>query len=203
AAFAIGWLWFVRDVVLYGSPFWPHVSVPWGASKPRFFDLVGERFIDRPVATLRHRVDVYLGRTAGGLLLLGAGVLSPLAATRLAGSRVDGAQRRALLGMASVVAVALLAWAAAPVTGLPRATGLARPGYLAESALRYLLPAMLTAIVAVALAARVAGRAATAATVVLSAAVIWNVVELAQLGPPYTPSLLVLAAGVAFGLAVL
>src|SRR5207237_1016604 len=120
AAFAIGWLWFVRDIVLYGSPFWPHVSVPWGASKPRFFDLVGRRFIDRPVAPLR-----------------------------------------------------------------------------------YLLPAMLTAVVAVALAARVAGRAGTAATVVLSAAVIWNVVELAQLGPPYTPSLLVLAAGIASGLAVL
>jgi hypothetical protein len=33
--------------------------------------------------------------------------------------------------------------------------------------------------------------------------VAWNIVELAQLGPPYTPSLLVIAAGASFGLAVL
>jgi hypothetical protein len=203
AALAVGWLWFVRDIVLYGSPFWPHLAAPWGASKPRFFELVGERFIDRPEATLRHRVDIYLARTAGGLLLVGAALLVPLAATRLAGTRVSRAQRRALVGVAVVLAVALLAWAAAPVTGLPRATGLARPGYLAESGLRYLLPALLVAIVGVALAARVGGRAATAATVALTAAVVWNVVELAQLGPPYTPSLLVLAAGAVFGLGVL
>jgi hypothetical protein len=39
--------------------------------------------------------------------------------------------------------------------------------------------------------------------VALAAAVTWNVLELAQLGPPYTPSLLVIAAGAAFGLGVL
>jgi len=132
-----------------------------------------------------------------------AGLLAPLAATRLAAVRVTPAQRRALIGAAAVLAVAVLAWASAPVTGLPRATGLARPGFLAESGLRYALPALLTAIVAVALAARSGGRAATAATVALAAAVTWNVLELAQLGPPYTPSLLVIAAGAAFGLGVL
>jgi hypothetical protein len=203
AAVAVGWLWFVRDIVLYGSPFWPHLAVPWGASKPRFFSLVGERFIDRPQATIHGHLDIYLGRTAGGLLLVAAAPLLALAATRLAGGRVTRTQRRALVGAAAVVALAVLAWAAAPVTGLPRATGLARPGYLADSGLRYLLPALLAAIAAVALAARVGGRVATAATVALAAAVAWNVVELAQLGPPYTPSLLVLAAGAAFGLAVL
>jgi len=51
AALAVGGLWFVRDIALYGSPFWPHLSVPWGESKPRFFELVGERFIARPAAT--------------------------------------------------------------------------------------------------------------------------------------------------------
>jgi len=132
-----------------------------------------------------------------------AGLIAPLAATRLAGVRVTRAQRRALLGAAAVLGLAVLAWASAPVTGLPRATGLARPGFLAESGLRYALPALLTAIVAVALAARSGGRAATAATAVLAAAVAWNVVELAQLGPPFTPSLLVILAGAAFGLAVL
>jgi hypothetical protein len=132
-----------------------------------------------------------------------AGLLAPLAATRLAGVRVTRAQRRALLGAAAVVALAVLAWAWAPVTGLPRAPGLQRPGFLAESGLRYALPALLTAIVAVALAARSGGRAATGVTAVLALAVAWNVIELAQLGPPYTPSLLVIAAGAAFGLAVL
>jgi hypothetical protein len=203
AALAVGGLWFVRDAVLYGSPFWPHVSVPWGEPRPRFFQLVGERFIARPAATLAGRVDVYFGRAAGGLLLIVAGLLAPLAATRLAGVRVTRAQRRALLGAAAVVALAVLAWASAPVTGLPRAPGLQRPGFLAESGLRYALPALLTAIVAVALAARSGGRAATGVTVVLALAVAWNVVELVQLGPPYTPSLLVIAAGAAFGLAVL
>jgi hypothetical protein len=203
AALAVGGLWFVRDAVLYGSPFWPHVSVPWGEPRPRFFQLVGERFIDRPAATLAGRVDVYFGRAAGGLLLIVAGLLAPLAATRLAGVRVTRAQRRALLGAAAVVALAVLAWASAPVTGLPRAPGLQRPGFLAESGLRYALPALLTAIVAVALAARSGGRAATGVTVVLALAAAWNVVELVQLGPPYTPSLLVIAAGAAFGLAVL
>ena len=85
AALAVGWLWFVRDIVLYGSPLWPHVSVPWGEPKPRFFKLVAERFIERPAATLHGRVDLYLGRVAGGLLLVVAGLLAPLAGTRSAG----------------------------------------------------------------------------------------------------------------------
>jgi hypothetical protein len=203
AALAIGGLWFVRDIVLYGSPFWPHVSAPGGEPKPRFFQLVGERFIARPAATLHGRVDVYLARMGGGLLLVVAGLLAPLAGSRLAGVPVAPAQRRALFGAAAVLALAVLAWAAAPVTGLPRTGGLDRPGFLAESGLRYALPALLTAIVAVALAARSGGRAATAATAVLAAAVAWNLIELAQLGPPFTPSLLVVAAGAAFGLAVL
>ena len=203
AALAVGWLWFVRDIVLYGSPLWPHVSVPWGEPKPRFFKLVAERFIERPAATLHGRVDVYLGRVAGGLLLVVAGLLAPLAGTRLAGVPVSKSQRRTLVAVAGLLALAVLAWASAPVTGLPRAHGLARPGYLAESGLRYALPALLTAVVAVALAARSGGRAAGAATVVLAAATLWNVVELAQLGPPYTPSLLVIAAGATFGLALL
>ena len=37
----------------------------------------------------------------------------------------------------------------------------------------------------------------------LAAALAWNLIELAQLGPPFTPSLLVVAAGAAFGLLVL
>jgi hypothetical protein len=203
AALAVGWLWLVRDLLLYGTPLWPHLTVPWGEPKPRFFALVGERFIDRPAATLHGRVDVYLGRVAGGLVVVVAGLLAPLAGTRLAGVAVARSQRRALLGAAALVALAVLAWTVAPVTGLPRASGLARPGYLAESGLRYALPALLTAIVAVALASRSGGRAATAATVALGAALLWNVVELAQLGPPYTPSLLVLVAGLLFGVAVL
>ena len=99
-----------------------------GEPKPRFFDLVGERFINRPAATLAGRGDVYVGRTAGGLLLIVAGLLAPLAATRLAGVRVTRAQRRALLGAAAVVALAVLAWASAPVTGVPRAPASRGPG---------------------------------------------------------------------------
>lgn len=202
-ALAAGGLWFVRDILLYGSPFWPHVSVPWGAARPRLFRIFGERFIERPAATLDGRLDVYLGRTAGGLVLLAGALVLPLLALRLAGRPLSRPLRRGLPVAALVAGLALLAWASAPVTGVPRAPGYSHIATLAVSGLRYLLPAFLVAVVAVALAARAGGRAETAALAVLGAAVVWNVVELAQLGPPYTPSLLVLGAGALFGLGAL
>ena len=198
-AVAVGGIWFVRGVILYGSPLWPHVSLPWGEPRPRFFELVDQSFIGRPAATLHGRVDTYLARLGGGLALVLGALLAPLAATRLANLRPSPGQRRALLTAAVVAVLAVVAWLLAPVTGLPRARGLARPGDLAVSGLRYLLPALLAAIVAIAVAARGPRRAAIAAEGVLALATGLNLGALADLGPPFTPSLLVLAAGIAFG----
>jgi hypothetical protein len=107
-----------------------------------------------------------------------------------------------VLVAAAIAALALAAWLVAPVTGLPRARGLERPGDLAVSGLRYMLPALLAAIVAVAIASRGSPRAATAAGAVLAGAAGANIGVLTGLGPPFTPSLVVLAAGAAFGLAL-
>ena len=200
AAAAVGGIWFIRAVILYGSPLWPHLALPWGEPQPPFFSLIDQSFIGRPAATLRGREDVYFQRLAGGLVLVLGAVLAPAAATRLAGVRPSPAQRRAVLAAGAVATLAIAAWLLAPVTGLPRARGLERPGDLAVSGLRYMLPALLAAIVAVALAARTSGRTAFAAGAVFGAATGLNIGALADLGPPYTPSLLVLVAGAAFGL---
>jgi hypothetical protein len=202
-AVAVGGLWFIRGVILYGSPLWPHVALPWGEPRPHFFTLVDQSFIGRPAATLHGRGDVYVARLAGALVLIVGVLLAPLAATRLAGGRPSSGQRRVVLGAVAVAALALAAWLAAPVTGLARAPGLARPGDLAVSGLRYMLPALLTAIVAIAVAGRVSPRATTAAGAVLGVAVGTNVAALTGLGPPFTPSLAVLGAGVGCGLALL
>lgn len=202
-ALAVGGIWFIRSVVLYGSPLWPHVALPWGEPRPHFFGLVDQSFIGRPEATLHGRGGVYATRLAGGLVLIVGALLAPLAATRLAGVPPSRGQRLAVLGAAAAAALALLAWLLAPVTGLPRAPGLARPGDLAVSGLRYLLPALLTMIVAVAVAARGSRRATTAVGVLLGAAVGANVGALTDLGPPFTPSPAVLAAGVGLGLVAL
>lgn len=202
-AVAVGGIWFIRDVVLYGSPLWPHVALPWGEPRPHFFALVDQPFIGRPAATLHGRGDVYAARLAGGLVLILATLLAPLAATRLAGGRLSRGQRSAVLVAAGAAVLALAAWLVAPVTGLARTHGLTRPGELAFSGLRYMLPALLAAIVAIALAARGSHRMTTAAGVVLGGAVGANLGALTGLGPPFTPSLVVLAAGVGFGLGLL
>ncbi len=202
-AIAVGGIWFIRGVVLYGSPLWPHLALPWGEPRPHFFTLIDQPFIGRPAATLHGRGDVYAARLAGGLVLILATLLAPLAATRLAGVRLSHGQRRAVLVAAAAAVLALVAWLVAPVTGLPRAQGLTRPGDLAVSGLRYMLPALLAAIAAIGVAARSSRRMTTAAGAVLGGAVGANLGALTSLGPPFTPSLVVLAAGAGFGLALL
>lgn len=112
-ALAVGGVWYVRDLVDHGSPFWPVLAAPWGDPVPHWIELVHSSFLDRPGATIDRLGASYLNRFGGGLLLLAAGVLAPLA----------GARRRTLVaGIATALGV--LIWMGSPLTGVPVAPGL-------------------------------------------------------------------------------
>jgi hypothetical protein len=97
----------------------------------------------------------------------------------------------------------LLIWSTAPGTGLPNAAGLLFPETWPASTVRYLLPALGAATVAVALAGRVGGVTGTVATIALAVSVVWNVVKDTQLGVPYVPSARTIVLGAILGLLAL
>jgi len=122
------------------------------------------------------------------LVLLAGALASPLLA-----------RRRAVAGVASATALALLLWANAPLTGRGDPPVLDK---LALTTTRYLLPAIATAALALALAARERTVARWIATLLLTAALAWSVLE--NLGPgfPITPSGKLLAVASAAGAAL-
>ena len=200
-AVAVGGIWYLRNLVQHGSPLWPFAATPWGDPRPRFLELVDARLVERLGPTLEGRWDMYAGQLAGGVVLLG-GALLVLVRGALGGG-LPRSLRLALLTAGGVTVLALLIWSAAPGTGLPTASSLLFPETWPASTVRYLLPALGAATVAVALATRVGGVTGAVATVALAVAVVWNVVKAAQLGLPYVPSARVLILGVALGLLVL
>ena len=107
-----------------------------------------------------------------------------------------------LLVAGAVALGALLVWSLAWGTGLQRSSGLPGPDGWPISAIRYMLPAVGAALMAVALATRVPGPAGRVATALLVAALGWSLVADARLGAPYTPSVHVLALGAFAGLLV-
>ncbi|MEA2467737.1 MAG: hypothetical protein QOJ57_1863, partial [Thermoleophilaceae bacterium] len=107
AATLVGGVWYLRNLVTHGSPFWPIVATPWGDDVPASVRLVHTSFIDRPRATIDLLGNSYLARFGGGLLLLAGGLLAPLAARR----------RRVLVAAIATLA-GLLVWARSPVTGI-------------------------------------------------------------------------------------
>jgi hypothetical protein len=200
-ALAVGGIWYVRNLLQHGSPLWPFVAAPWGDPRPPFLELVDTRLLERPAATLSGRWSVYSDQLAGAVVLL-AGALLVLVRAALG----LGLERRLRLELAVaglVAVVAFGAWTIAPGTGLPTSPQLLFPETWPASTVRYLLPALGAATVAVALAARVEGVSGTAATFALGVAVGWNLVQDAQLGLPYVPPARALALGAAAGLLVL
>jgi hypothetical protein len=197
AGFAVGGIWYARNLVQHGSPLWPFGAAPWGDPMPPFLELVDTRFLERPAATLEGRWGTYAGQLAGAVVLLGGALLVLIRGGLARPLRVE------LVAAASVVLLACLAWSLAPGTGLPSAPGLLFPESWPLSTLRYLLPAIGGAAVAVALAARAGGLTGVAATLALAASVAWNVVEAADLGLPYVPSAATVALGAAAGLVLL
>ena len=200
-AVVVGGIWYLRNIVQHGSPLWPFVAAPWGDPSPHFLGQIDQSFIERPVATLDGRLGSYsslLGggwiAVAGGLAVLLVGLFAPLR---------DAGLRRALRVAGGLAVLGTLIWSASWGTGLQTSPEIPTPAGWPISTIRYLLPAVGLAIIAVALAARATGRLAQGATALLVLILGWSVVADFRLGSPYTPSILVFAAGALAGLAVL
>ncbi|HYP48380.1 MAG TPA: hypothetical protein VEQ61_07045, partial [Thermoleophilaceae bacterium] len=200
-AFAVGSVWYLRNIFEHGSPLWPFMRGPWGDVQPRFLGLLEVSFLERPSATLEGRVGEYVERLGGaGLVVLGA-LLALVAG--LLGLRSGDRVRRQLVVSGGLAALGVLIWSTAWGTGLPESQELKFAAGFSLSALRYLLPAMGAAAVTVAIASGAGRRAAVAATVCLASAVAVNLVLDARLGEPWTPPLWVPAVGALAGTAVL
>jgi hypothetical protein len=184
----VGGLWYLRNLVEHGSPFWPLSSTPWGTPIPAAFRAVKPSFLDHIHASLHGRVHAYWQVLAGGVVVLAGAVIAPL-----------WTRRRAVAWGTALVLASLLLWAASPYTGDFFNTA------LAVGATRYLLPCVLAAVVTVALAGRGGGRAELLPAAVLLGALAVNAEHDATLGFPYAPSprTLVIAAviGAVVGLA--
>lgn len=138
----VGGVWAMRNLLTHGSPLWPFVAAPWGDPLPRALAPFAQSFLDHPRAMLSGRLGEYAKVLGGGVVLLAGVVLVPLLA-----------RTRAVLLSSLLALVALVAWAAAPFTGISSSTP------LAVGATRYMLPALAAAAAAAALGARDAGRA--------------------------------------------
>src|SRR3954471_808320 len=175
AAVAVGGVWYLRDLVTHGSPFWPIVSAPWGDPVPKSIAIVDTTFLDRLGPTLDRIGNEYLHHFGGGIILLAGGVLAVAAASR------DRRVRWASL----FVALGFLLWARAPVTGVPVET---RLDSVIFSTTRYLLPVLAGAAVALALAASGRGAGALVARGVLAVVAVVNLAQTFDLGFPLAPS---------------
>jgi len=192
AALVLGGFWYARNLILHGSPLWPFRAAPWGDPSPPLIDALDHSLLERPRATLRGRTDLYVNELSGALVLMAGALAAPL----LNRSRV-------VLGLFAAAGVALLAYAAAPVTGLGDA---ALPAFPLLS-LRYLLPALAVCAVAIAVAAsRDDRRVARVAFVVLAASGLWSAIDSLHLefpiGPPVATLWPAAIAGALLALAV-
>jgi hypothetical protein len=174
AAVGVGGVWYLRNLLGHGSPFWPLVAAPWGDPVPSFLSHFEGRFAADPVGTFDARRHEYETHMAGAIALLGGALLAPLLAAR-----------RAVVA-ASAAAVGLVAvWVLSPYTGLPDHPVFA---LLGASTYRYLLPAILAAAVAVALAGARPGRGRAGALAIFAVAIAWSLRNDLRAGFPYMPS---------------
>ncbi|MEA2370268.1 MAG: hypothetical protein QOH12_662 [Solirubrobacteraceae bacterium] len=184
-AIAVGGVWSLRDLIVHGSPFWPLEAAPWGT--PVQASLVGlePSFLSHPRGLIAAHGSDYLQTMAGGLVLLAGGLAVP----------VLRRSRRALT-VAGVAGVALVAWGAAPYTGIDG-------GDFAAGATRYLLPAIAAATLALALSAGGAGRGLRLGVdAVLVGSIGWSVFRTDKLGHQFVPGPGPLLLGLLCGLAV-
>jgi hypothetical protein len=179
-ALVLGGLWYVRDFVRHGSPFWPDVGTPWGDPVP----YEAPSFLDRPRETLDRFLDDYVDVFAGGIVLFVGALLAPFVAGR-----------RAVWVAGATTAVSLLLWLNAPATGAAESGSVV--GTL--STLRYILPAVAAAITTLALTTRTGGPVGAVAGLVLAVALVINVVQTRDLGFPSVPSVFTPLAGAALG----
>jgi len=185
AGAVIGGVWYARNLIDHGAPFWPLSTTPWGDPIPAQFRAVDASFLSKFHTMLYHRTDAYWKVLAGGVVLGAGALISPL-----------WARRRAKWG-GLIVLAALLLWAAGPYTGISMSTS------LAVGASRYLLPCVLAAGVALALAARGGpGFAEVLSASVLLGALVVDLVHDVALKFPAAPSTRNLLIAAALGAAV-
>jgi hypothetical protein len=186
AAIAVGGVWYIRNLVTHGSPLWPFVAAPWGDPVPRFLARLDVSFLDRPAETLRRNGHAYLDAVAGGWVVLALGLLAPLLRPR-----------RPVLIAAGVTVLAAITWMNAPVTGAADDPVLD----VSATTVRYLLPTLSAAAVAVVLAAQAVPRARPAIALGLLLACAWSVHETHRLPLLGMPSTVTLLAGAVLGAA--
>jgi hypothetical protein len=127
---------------------------------------------------LHGRIADYLQLLSGGVLLLAGGVVAWVAAPRSRAAKVA----------AAVALLALLLWANAPYTGITKNAA------LAVGAVRYLLPAMAAATLALCVAGRDARAARWLAWGVFGLSALVSAARTWQLGFPYVPALSTIVA---------
>lgn len=189
ASVVVGGFWYLRNLAVHGSPFWPLVTTPWGDPVAPAVTLYGGRFLDDPVGLAREHGLTYLAALGGGTVLLLAALCAPLAR-----------RRRTAALLAAATAISLLVWGSAAFSGLPPDPALAQNPVFADIAAgttRYLLPAL--AVATLALAAAPTRRLRLAAATVLLSALLWNVQRLLSAGQPELAPLPWLAAGAVGG----
>jgi hypothetical protein len=187
-ALLVGGPWYVRDALSHGWPLWPFNSGPGGDPLPHAMKLFDASFLSRPGPTVSASPSLYLKWLAGGLGMMVGALAIPLLAR----------SRTALLAAALALA-SLLAWAAAPFTGIAPSPLLAP---LALTTLRYLLAAFGACAVAVALAGRDASPVGRRVVICLfGAAIVGSLIADLALGYPAVPRLQYLIAGAVVGVA--
>jgi hypothetical protein len=190
-ALLVGGFWYMRNLVLHGSPFWPFVATPWGDPEPEVIAPTGEvveqvytRFLDTPVDTLDFVLGNWAKPFAGGLALLVAAMLAPLVA-----------RRRAVLAAAATTAASVLIWMNAPFTGVSEDDA----GQGALTTMRYLLPAFAVAALTLGLTSREGRRGLGYALATLAVALGLTTWQLFDLGFPSVPAVSTVLAGAALG----
>jgi Dolichyl-phosphate-mannose-protein mannosyltransferase len=182
----VGLFWYTRNLVTYGSPVWPFISTPWGdpsppglADNPSFTDAVGTNF--------RWLARDHFSHFIGPVIALAAGVLAPVLAPR-----------RLVVALSATTLLTMALWTQAPFTGAPG--GVLPPPEFSLTTVRYLLPALVAGVAALALSARAERWRETAVTAVLGLSAAIAVLQ-AQTEPelPVVVPLWAVAAGAGVG----
>jgi hypothetical protein len=163
----VGGLWYGRNLLEFGSPLWPVAPAPWGDPAPPYYHQFTS-LVASLQTTLEGRLDDYRFGISGGLVLVAAAVLAPLAS-----------RSRKVLIFAALSLCSALLWANSPFTGARHQTAAALA--TAYAGIRYLLPTLAVAAVTIALLTRERGRAAAFGWVALSMAIAANLAGIAKL----------------------
>jgi hypothetical protein len=186
AAVGVGGVWYIRNLIVHGSPLWPFVATPWGDDLPPAIARLTPSFVDRPIGSLEGRSGRYIDQLSGGLILMAGGMLAML---------LTRARAVVLASLATIIAV--VAWARAPFTGIADD----RFVDLSLFVIRYLTVAVAAGAATLALASRARAWRGYVAMGLLAAATIWSAIKTVDVGHPLVPSLPVLATGALAGLA--